>query len=337
MKLNKRRLFRVFSTILVVIMLLTGKLQINILALNQENNGNYLEYHDQIDFDGLSLCVYNKNKLVVDVDNSLSTLKKVNAKKNKKKYDKYVTEHPEAVGNLKESVELGDNICAISYTTAPLVQVDDHFERVSKTNSNTSLSVNASAADKSATAQPSYAGNRNLTLSTSIVRRGSSNPYTYTARTYGTWNNSAVSGKNYPASGEDYVLQSCPNVTKSDSFSSTYNYKTNGSTKGIEGKNYFRREGENGWVKYAVDDDPVGMAQLQTFSLSQVFYANSTTTGKKICSYYVHTWKKVGISVTASGQAGMSGKNPTASVGLSLTPSVKDVSWQVYNYVYFDW
>lgn len=261
------------------------------------------------------------------------------AKKQKEKYERYVENHPQAVNELLDAVNSSDHICAISYTEAPVVYAEDHYERIPKEdNANLSLfAISASAADKIDTSKASL--RHKLTLQTSIVRRGTSAPYIYTARTYGTWDNSpsVFGGEKKPAAGNDFVVQACPTITNSDWFSSTYNYETSGSKNGQEGINYFRTDGNDSWVKYEVVDDPVGLAQLETFSLSQTFKAQSTTATKKINSYYIHTWKQMSVTVTANGSAGVSGGKPSAGVALSFSPSISEKQWQLYNSVSFDW
>lgn len=303
------------------------------------NDVKYEEYHDQINFEDLIIFVVNKSDIIVKVDPTISVFKKIEAKRQKKKYDKYIKNRPEAETELLNSVNSGDYVCAVSYTEAPVVFVGDHYERIpKKDNVNISLfAISANAADKTAISKASL--RHRLTLQTSIVRRGTSSPYTYTARTYGTWDNSAsvLGGEKKPADGNDFVMQACPTITNSSRFSSTYNYETSGSKNGKEGTNYFMTDGGDSWVKYEVVDDPSGLAQLKTFSLSQTFRAQATTATKNINSYYIHTWKQMSVSVSASGNAGVSGGKPSAGVSLSFTPTVADKQWQLYNYISFNW
>lgn len=237
------------------------------------------------------------------------------------------------------AINSSDYICAISYTEAPLVYVEDHYERIPKENSidTNPFSINASAADKTLSSDPS--SRYYLTLKTTITRRGSSNPYTYYASTSGTWDNSTsvFGGEKQPSSGNDFIMQACPTVTNSAIFSSTYNYSTNGSKNGQEGINYFMTGGGDSWIKYEVVDDPVGIAQLNTFRLQQTFKAQTTTATKKINSYYIHTWKEMSVSVTVGGNAGTSGGKPSAGVTLSFTPTISGKQWQLYNFVSYNW
>lgn len=305
---------------------------------NSYNSEKYEEYHDQINFEDLMMFVVNKNAIVVTVDPTISFFKKIKAKKQKEKYERYVENHPEAAEELLDAVNSSDHICAISYTEAPLIYIEDHYERIPKEDNNISLfCINASAADEIAISNASL--RHRLTLQTSIVRRGTSSPYIYTARTYGTWNNSVslFGGETKPAAGNDFILQACPTITNSVRFSSKYNYETSGSKNGQEGTNYFRTDGGDSWVKYEVVDDPVGLAQLSEFSLSQTFKAQSTTATKKINSYYIHTWKQMSVAVSVGGSAGVSGGKPSAGVSLSFAPTISDKQWQLYNSISFDW
>lgn len=311
-------------------------------ASNSKTGGNsseYEEYHDQINFDDLMLYVVNKTDILVDVDPTISIFKKIGAKNQKEKYNKYIKEHPEAKTEMLNMVNDSDYLCAISYTDAPLLFAGDHYERIPKNNTANinSFGLKAKAADISITSDASL--RHRLTLKTTITRRGTSNPYTYYPSTSGTWENSAslFDGETQPAGGNDFVLQSCPTVTSSSVFRSTYNYSTDGSKNGQEGINYFLTDGKDSWVKYEVVDDPVGLAQLKTFSLGQTFRARTTSSTKKINSYYIHTWKDMSVSVSVSGTAGVTGGSPSAGVALSFTPTIKDKQWQLYNFVSYNW
>ena len=327
----KNKVKRIFASLLLLSIFINS-FMIASFAKDESERQLYEETHDQINFDYLTVGIVNES-LIVEVDPTISVLKRKEAKKQMEKFEKLSKESPEIVSELKDSIKSNEFICAISYTDAPLVYVDDHFERV-LANKRTSKGVVPSYSTSAA----SISGN--LKLWTRVGRSGSSNPYTYTATTFGEWNNSATGlwgGENSPGAGYDFILQSCPNTVSSDSFSSTYNYSTSGSTNGQEGINFRRSGGNNSWVQYDVVDDPVGIAQLKTFSLVQKFKAKATSRTKKIKSYYVHTWKKMTISVAVNGTAGKSGGEPAASVGLTITPSVVEKQWKLYNYVSYDW
>lgn len=302
------------------------------------NRNKYEEYHDQINFNDLMVFVVNKDNIVVNVDPAISFFKKIKANLQKKKYDRYIDNHPEGVDELIDYVNSSDCICAISYTEAPVVYVEDHFERIPKENINNTnpFVINANAAEQSGTSIGSKA--YNFTLKTTILKRGVKKPYTYYAMTSGTWSkNSSRDSKKKPAAGFDYVLQSCPVMTTKDYLNSTYTHNTDGSKNGQMGINYFRRDGGSSWVKYEIADNPSGLAQLSTFKLTQTFSAQATSETKKIYSYYVHTWKAMSVSATATGNVGTSGGSPSMGVSLTIIPSIESKQWQIYDYVVYSW
>lgn len=326
---------RVLSFILAV-SLVISVVSINVLADSSSEEMIYEETRDQINFDKLLVYVVNNSRVVVEVNPTLSLLKKYAAKKEKAKYDKYVETHPQEIDDLFDDVNSNNYLCAISYTDAPLELVDDHYERVLKDKNDSSNSL-INTLSESNISSPSK--RYRFTLKTKIYRLGVGGNYSYFAKTYGDWETSTsiLSGEKKPAAGEDYILQACPTVTIDSHLSTSYNYTVNGSTAGKEGDTFFLEDGGDSWTRYSVKDDPVGKAQLKSFVCSQSFKAQSTSQTKKINSYYVHTWKKMSLSVTASGTAGLSGGKPSASITLSLTPSIAEKQWNVYNFVSFNW
>lgn len=333
MKISKKVL-----SVFLVVSIIIGTPVLS-FASNETLEVEYEEFHDQINFEDLSVCVVNKNDLIVEVDPTTSIFKKSEAKKQKEKYDKFIDKHPDATEKLKASVNSSEFVCAISYTDAPVINMGDHYERVIKEkNNNTLFGINAIAANSNES-EPSRHGNDNFSLYTVIVKLGTKNPYIYRASTVGKWNTSISLGgsANKPSPGNDFVLQACPTVTSASRFVSTYNYKTSGSVSGQEGINFFLTDGDDSWVQYEVVDDPLGLAQLKNFTCEQTFKAKSTTKTKKINSYYIHTWEEMTISVTASGSVGVEGDTPSAGVSLSYTPGIQNKQWRVYNFVTFNW
>lgn len=152
----------------------------------------------------------------------------------------------------------------------------------------------------------------------------------YVAWTCGSWSaNSFLDTENYPAAGHDYVLQSTPNTFSrfEDELSVTYNYNP---TEGINGQEFWRENGDINYVRYALEDDPTGIRQCKSFILSTISFAPlSSGEYRQINSYYVHTWEQQTLSVSVS-------VNSDSTVGLELTPGSVTQSWQVYNYVTFN-
>ncbi len=306
-------------------------------AQKNEDFSEYEEIHDQINFDYLSILVIDKN-VVVDIDPTVSILKRSQAKEQKEKYDEYIKENRKVAEVIYDTVKKGENLCVVSYTVAPVVAVNDHYERVKKEEAYTlPFGVKASAEMEIST--PSKGANANFQLTTIVTREGNANPYTYTALTMGVWNTSTsiFTGENKPAAGKDFVLQACPTVTSSSEFSCDYNYATSGQTSGQEGVNYFRTNGFDSWVEFSVEDDPFGLAQMEAFGLTQTFKAVATTNTKKINSYYIHTWQTMNLDVTVTGVAGTSEGTPAAQVGLSINPTKTSMWWPLYNSVSYDW
>lgn len=334
---------KVLRTVIAVILafvLSVGYIPTNAFAANNKNNGvKYEETHDQITFDDLAVYVVNKTDVVVDVDPSISIFRKIEAKKQKEKYYKYIEEHPEGVEDLKNAINSSELICAISYTDAPLVYVDDHYERIKKEKTSTNMfGIKATALEEESDGTPG--GNNKFTLKTIISRAGNKNPYLYTAQTVGIWdtNISLIFNKeNKPAEGGDYVIQTCPITTHTAMFFSEYNYSTDGNTQGQEGVNFFQRDSGDAWIKYEVYDDPLGLAQLKNFYCIQMFDAIATDDTKKVYSQYVHTWDTMTLDVSFNFIVNPTGGKPLLVPIPTLDPEIEERQWQLNDFVSYDW
>lgn len=293
---------------------------------------NYIQTHEQINFTNLDIAVINQNDLIVTISDNASLFKKYSAYQQKEKFEAFIAKDPRNIDFFLDALNNGENLTAFSYTEAPLEFVDNHFERIKKTDSTiTPLNILANAASNSSNGHSKYY----FTLTTKITRTGTSSPYTYTAITSGQWSdNSILGGEKYPASGNDFVLQSCPYTTYDDTFSCKYNNNvgTSGSVYGRKGTEYWAENGGNCYIRYGVKDDPIGNEQLVSFSMSQKFQTSETSKIKKINSYYVHTWKQMTISVGIQASSGAE-----KSVGLEITPGIADKQWQLYDYVVCNW
>ncbi len=300
----------------------------------QENNRGYEEIHKQIDFDNLSVCVKNKDELVVEVDKSVSIFKRMSGKREKKKYDEFIERHADSESLFLDYALQGDNLVVFAYTEAPLEERDGNLQRVRKANGKLKNLFVMSAEAANTKVGETYK-KENFTLCTVVIREGTKNPYTYTALTYGTWSKHAITllnGKKYPASGTDWILQSCPEKILTDELEVLYNHNVaNNSASGREGKEFWSENGGDQYIRYGLKDDPLGMAQLDELLLMTTFEGNSSSIQKKINSYYVHTWKQMSLSVSVQGTAA---KDP--SVSLELTPGIEEKSWQIYSYVAYN-
>lgn len=340
-KFNVKFIFKQILSLSMAMFILIGMTSFWSFASDDKPVSKYEETHDQINFDNLMVTVVDKENLVVEVDPTISFLDKIDAKRQKSKYEKFIKDNPDDVDELLDSVNEGGNLCAMSYTDAPLEYKDGHFDRILKKPTSNSTLFTASAADTTLyteTNKPNYGGGQNFMLKTTITRYVSATAgvYTYRARTYGTWKtgiSTSLNGTYRPAYGEDTVQQACPITTSSVAFASKYNYATDGSKDGQEGKNFRQSRGGDSWIEYRITDDPLGLAQLTWFRLTQKFYAKPAKAVRKINSCYNHTWASMNFNISISGSAGSSKGEQTNDVSLIVTPTVEEKSWNIYNYV----
>lgn len=291
-----------------------------------DDNNDYIEYHNQINFNDIDYAIRNSKELTFSVDKSKSPLKQKKAEKDIKILNEYFDKNPQSEKDLIDELS-DDELVVISYTSAPVVLVDDHYERVTY--------ADAEAASKTKTGSTSSKGY--FTMQTTITKTGTKNKageYKYNTLTKGYWSKmSSEGGSNYPASGLDYIMQTVPKgmTISSDSLQAMYFYYI-GSTDnyfGRAGKEYSRVNGNNNFIEYSVKDDPAGLNQLNSVKLKTTTWGKPSSSTRKINSYYVHTWKSLSVSVSVSGSS-------SKEVSLSITPSIKDKSWKLYNYVTFN-
>lgn len=152
--------------------------------------------------------------------------------------------------------------------------------------------------------------------------------YKYIGKTYGSWSNHISGGSNYPDTGEDYILQTTPNTFARKSATLGVEYDAS-PTIGISGTDYWAQTGGTNYVRYAIEDDPVGVRQCKSFIFSTTSSGPKSTNIRHISSYYAHTWKEMTLSVKITC-------SDSQSVVLELVPQYTDKSWQLYNPVAFD-
>jgi len=221
-------------------------------------------------------------------------------------------------------------MAALSYTEAPLEEgPDGELVRVEKHKAPL-LGFIALAANQSA--HSSGSPYKSFTLTTSIYRFYNNAPYTYLAETYGVWKGTSLLGDGNPgAAGDDYVLQSCPEMILSDACLAYY--KQAGITfEGRLGKEYRRENAENSYSRYAISGSYsysiLNLGQLNQFLLQTTHQANAATTYKRINSYYVHTWDQMSLNVTPNGKVGKD-----SSIILNLSTSKDKKQWQLADFV----
>ena len=288
-----------------------------------DSEPEYLEYHYQVNFDDLDVFVVDGTTLDI-VPNS------------NRKMDTKTAESVDALMlSLSKSEEVEDEIVAmlydnqqlvaISFTEAPLLLEDGHYERVEAANITEYYKDNDNDRSKKG----------EFTLYTSVFRSSAVNAdgkYEYNTRTYGAWNkNSALGGENYPDSGVDYVLQTAPNTWFRTDDWMTAKYD-NTPYSGVSGDDFWPNDGNTDYIQYSIKDDPYEFAkarQNKNFMLAGEWDGDFSTSKRKINSYYIHTWTTLDISVAIT-------INNKYEMALSVTPSMQEKQWQLYNDLNFD-
>lgn len=291
----------------------------------------YEESRGQVNFDDLEVVICGRNQIALSVDESLGWFSRFSGKRELAKAEAFLDENPAVEEELAQEMAEGEgNLMAVGYTVAPLVEVDGHYERVKKENKLFNLllapfTIGASANNRTGgNARPKESDY--FVMSTTIWDRYDFPSHDYIARTYAHWTkNSAWSGSQYPAGGDDYVLLAVPEAMTMVSERCQVKYGTSGYGSA---KDYSRITGGDNWVQFAIVDDPLGPRQLTEVALDGYCVGGVTTATRKVNSYYVHTWKQLGIDVQCS--ANFSGAT------LTIIPKIKDKSWTLYSYVVFN-
>ncbi len=326
MKALKRTFFWFMATIMLV-----SSFGITTFA-EEEPYTPYEESRGQVNFDDLEVVICGKNQIALSVDESLGWFSRLSGKRELAKAEAFLEENPKVEEQLaQEMVEGEGNLRAVGYTVSPLVEVDGHYERVKKENKLLNLlmapftigaSANNRTGDSTRTKESDY-----FVMSTTIWDKYDFSGQDYIARTYAHWTkNSALSGSQYPAGGDDFILLAVPPAMIIVGDRCQAKYGTSGY--GSSSKDYSRVNGGDNWVQYSVVDDPLGPRQLTEVALDGYCNGGVTTAQRRINSYYVHTWKSLSISL---------GFNISASgTSLSITPSIDDKSWSLHSYVVFN-
>lgn len=288
-------------------------------AFAQENTPKYQETYLYVDFANLDISKGQDGWTIVP-KNNLSKSTNTSAESDIDKLDALIEEFPDVEENLFDDISEDDELVGVSFTEVPLMQVDDHYERI-PVNTN----PNARGTEESdQNGKGKFLLYTKITGGTTAVTGG----YKYTAYTYGSWSvNNILGGSNYPASGDDFVFQTSPSTFSrtSDSMSAKYDHSP---TTGVSGDDYWRENGDSSYVRYGIADDPLGYRQNTSFTLKTVSAGPKSSAVRQIGSYYVHTWSEMNVSASVDFSS-------EKSVTLSITPSISEESWQVYNYVPF--
>lgn len=308
---------RVLSLFLSCLMLFTCIVTTSAADVESDDFGSqqYKETHFQINLSdynvnvlGNKMSLEAKEPMTISADNTTA----VNLDRLEEIFEKY----PDVEENLIKDYQSEGELLAVSFTEVPLVYVDGHYERVlASTPGYDSSDENGNGSFLMYTA-----------VSGGVLPFGGK--YQYTAKTYGSWVNNISGGWNYPDTGEDYVFQTSPNTFSRDSDGLSATYDTTPTT-GVSGDDYWRENGSSTYVRYAIQDDPFGYRQLKNFTLTTVSAGPKSNSVRQIGSYYIHTWEDMSIDVSVD-------VSTDRAVTLSLNPENTEDSWQVYNYVSFN-
>lgn len=308
---------KALSLFLASIMLLSCI--VNVSAAQCEDTdleaSEYQETHFQINFADYNVSV-DDGTIHIEANEMMEIRENEAANDNLDKLAEIFEEFPDVEKNLVNDYWADGELLAVSFTEVPLMYVDGHYERVPI------QTMEYETSDKN--------GNGSFLMYTTIS--GGVDPfakeYKYEAKTYGSWSNSIIGREKYPDAGADYVFQTSPNTFSRDSDSIDVYYDHN-PNKGVAGKDFWRENGDATYVRYAIKDDPFWVRQCESFSLTTVSAGPKSSKIRQIGSYYIHTWEKMTIDVSVD-------VSTDKSVSLSLDPGNVEKSWQVYNYVSFD-
>lgn len=300
-----------------------------IFSVSAENPSSiYEETHIQINMKNIE---FEKSDNDITVKNTASNfISKYFAEQRKEDLNDILNDYPSIKNVISDMIGNNEEICAISYTEAPVEIYEDHIERIEKENTNL-LSIIAklfvpkvSAYEYVETNQTTIGANGNFALFTFVSKQddGSVNTCTIAG-----WDKGSIfGGENYPAREYDYVFTTVPDTfTRTDhTFACTYSDRD-----GEEGKDFFIEDGHSQYIKIKVKDDPLGWNHLSLCVLGTYNSVKPYEGTRMVNSYYVHTWKAVSISVSVSASS-------DKAVSLQITPTSVDKSWQLYNYVSFN-
>ncbi len=329
-----KKVKRSAALLLIIVLMLT---MCNFYVSATDNDSIYEETHEQINIKHIELNTNNEElSLQVKDDNVIC---KYLGGREQQKLSAILEKYPEVESVIFQTLQKGEEVCAIAYTEAPIRIYKDHSERVLKKSKPTILMRVLSAffpianAVQTEEGDIAYEAEQNFSFFTMISKQTDG---TYIATSWATWEKGSwIGGSKYPASGYDYLLQSVPDSFSrlKHSFTSIYNTSNNpdltsGVYTGVEGKEYTISDGGNTYLKVKMKDDPLGLSRLAMCLLSTT---QSSSSGglRTINSYYVHTWKDMDISVSVS-------LHSNKEALLEITPSISEKSWQLYSYVTFN-
>lgn len=320
------RLWKGLSLLMAMCMLF-GLNTTFLAADNSVRQTEYLEEHYQVNFKDVDYYIVDGKEVIIEEEESRSFWTRNHIQSEIDMLECALDNSSDMKENLIDNLQEEQELLAVSVAEAPLVFVEDHYERISTTEANDNGIALASVEFGETQNKKS-----NFYLYTSVSRATKANAngtYEYKTTTSGYWaDNSFIGGEAYPATGDDYVLQSTPKGWIRKTCSMTAKYDTNPTT-GVNGSDYWPCAGGESYIKYAILDDPLGWRQNSSFTLSCTTNAKASSSDRMINSYYIHTWASLSIDVSVDITS-------EKSVSLKIDPSIKNKSWPLYSWVTFD-
>ena len=287
------------------------------LAVSTENNESPIFF----DLEKIDISVSNNDTLIFTVSDSTKAFERNKIQSDILQLEKYLDMYPSSKTVLISLMKSG-RISSLSYTETPVIFKNDHLQK-------------ASATDLTISQDGTMTYHGYFSLMTTVMRTGypnSANEYLYTACTVGSWSkNSIFSGSNYPAAGNDFVIQTVPSTMTLVEHGCLTLY--NDGNYGTEGIHSFPSAGGENYIQYEIKDDPFGLKQLKDFVLMAQYRGVSMHSTRVIHRAYTHTWKSLSITVSISGGIDT---DPTISGGISITPSIVNKSWNLFSLVAFN-
>lgn len=286
----------------------------------------YLEEHYQVNFKDVDYYIVDGKELIIEEEDSRSFWTRNHVQSEIDMLECALDNSSDMKETLIQDLQEEDELMAVSIAEAPVVFVEDHYERIATSEASTYATLLPNQKTGTEVVKES-----NFYLYTYVSRETSANSdgnYRYTTKTVGYWDtNSFIGGKKYPAAGEDYVLQSTPSGWVRSSNSMTASYDSYPSF-GQSGTDFWACTGGENYIKYAILDDPLGWRQNKDFTLVCKTSAPASSSNRMINSYYIHTWDTLTIDVSVSATS-------NKSVTLDFDPSIDNKSWELYSYVTF--
>ena len=113
----------------------------------------------------------NGKNIIISISNKANFINRISAESEKYKLEKFISD-PEGKDIVLNNIEQGEQFVAISKTTAPLVFVDGHYERVVAKEESKNPFVMTASAESAKSPNPGKGGSGNFTLTTTVTKTG---------------------------------------------------------------------------------------------------------------------------------------------------------------------